>query len=131
MNRVALVVAVVIGAVPLSAFAQFPEGKGSGGANRAWSEKKPYADLFITPDAQKPDTQRTVPKPFELFSGGAVAAPPRVVCGMTVLQADPSVDPRILRKPGVETAGRGTLKPNLPRNNPEYKIRKVEPPVCY
>ena len=130
MNRVALVIAVVIAAIPLSALAQFPEGKGSGGANRAWSGKKPYARLFIAPDAQKPDAERRDPKPTELLPQSVVVTPPRVVCGMTVVQADPGVDPHILVKPDVPNAGRRDLKPNLPRRT-EYKIQKVTPPICH
>jgi hypothetical protein len=129
MNRVALLIAVVIGAIPLSALGQFPERQGSGDAETL-SGKKPYARLFIAPDAQKPETERTDPKPFELLPGRVVVAPPRVVCGMTVVQADPSVDPNILVKPDVEAAGRMKLKPTLPRRT-EYKIQKVEPPICH
>ncbi len=130
MNRVALVIAVVVAAIPLSALAQFPEGKGSGDASRAWSGKKPYASLFIAPDAQKPDAERRDPKPIELLPQGVVATPPKVVCGMTVVQADPGVDPHILVKPDVPSTNRTDLKPNLPRGT-EYKIQKVAPPICH
>ena len=130
MNRVSLVIAVVIAAIPLSALAQFPEGKGSGGANRTWSGKKPYARLFIAPDAQKPDAERRDPKPIALQPQGVVVTPPRVVCGMTVVQADPSVDPHILVKPDVTNTSRMNLKPMLPRRT-EYKIQKVAPPICH
>ena len=111
MNRVALVIAVVIAAIPLSALAQFPEGKGSA-TRRAWSGKKPYASLFIAPDAQKPDTEQERSEIDRALPRTRRLTPPRVVCGMTVVQADPDVDPEILVKPDVERQPQG-LKPKL------------------
>ena len=49
---------------------------------------------------------------------------------MTVVQADPGVDPHMLLKPDVTNAGRKNLKPSLPART-EYKIQKVQPPICH
>ena len=72
-------------------------------------QKGPYARLFtapeieIQPQRQEPQVQ---PQPKS----------PRVVCGMTVIQADPSVDPRMV----------------IPRvdDGPRHAIRTITPPVC-
>jgi hypothetical protein len=45
-----------------------------------------------------------------------VSARPRIVCGTTLLDADPKVDPRI-QLPTVETKGK-------------FSIRAVQPPIC-
>ena len=39
-----------------------------------------------------------------------------VVCGMTVIAADPGIDPKIVHP--------------VPEDTASYKIRRIEPPVC-
>ena len=63
--------------------------------------KGPYAKLF-----------QIVPGPSGQPGAGK---PPRVVCGMTLIPADPNVDPRIR-----------VVVPSTP----EHKIRAVPPPIC-
>jgi hypothetical protein len=46
---------------------------------------------------------------------------PRVVCGMTLLPAPPSVDPKIAGKEPLE-------KPKTPTT---YSIRPVQPSICW
>jgi hypothetical protein len=48
-----------------------------------------------------------------------VAAAPqsRIVCGMTVIQADPQVDPKMVIR--------------APENGPDQKIVRIEPPACH
>ncbi len=41
--------------------------------------------------------------------------PPRVVCGMTVLPADPLADPRMVKAPPMDT---------------RFAIRAIKPPLC-
>jgi hypothetical protein len=108
--------AVLVMVIPVSARGQFPQRKGSGDGIAGWQEKNPFAGLFITPDTQKrepSDRQRKDPVSVER----AAVAPPTVVCGMTVVQADPAVDPNILVKPV-----RGKI---------DYKIRSIAPPICH
>jgi hypothetical protein len=84
----------------------------------------------ITPDAQKsePSEPRIVERP------GVAVVPPTVVCGMTVVRADPGVDPNMLVKPDVVkpdvvTPGRRNLGPM--RGKTEYKMRSITPPICH
>jgi hypothetical protein len=44
------------------------------------------------------------------------AAKPKVLCGMTVIPADPSIDPKF------------TIAP--PDRQTKYTIRAIEPPIC-
>lgn len=111
VSLTALAVAAVV--IPLSARGQLSERKGSAGAIAAGPEKNPYAALFITQDKQKPDTQNKSP---EIVQGVPGRVPPRVVCGMTVFQADPDVDPKILQKPV--------------RGDVDYKIKSMTSPIC-
>ncbi len=48
-----------------------------------------------------------------------VAAAPqsRIVCGMTVIQADPTLDPKMVIR--------------APENGPDQKIVRIEPPACH
>ena len=48
-----------------------------------------------------------------------VAAAPqsRIVCGMTVIQADPAIDPKMVIR--------------APENGPDQKIVRIEPPACH
>ena len=41
----------------------------------------------------------------------------RIVCGMTVIQADPTIDPKMVLR--------------VPENGPDHKIVRVEPPACH
>ncbi len=118
--------AVLVVVIPLSARGQLPESKGSGDASPGWQEKNPYGRLFVTPDAQKsePSEPRIVERP------GVAVVPPTVVCGMTVVQADPGVDPKMLVKPDLVTPGRRNLKPTT-RFHTDYKIRSIAPPICH
>lgn len=62
--------------------------------------KNPFSKLFA------PDPK---PQPRE-------AGKPTVVCGMTLIPADPSIDPKIVVAPQ--------------RGNTRFTIRAVPPPVC-
>jgi hypothetical protein len=61
--------------------------------------------LFPTPTFNQPPDARTTP-----------ATKPTVVCGLTVIPADPNVDPGIRHE--------------VPEGGPRYQIRSVDPKVC-
>jgi hypothetical protein len=76
---------------------------------RGGQQTNPFASLFgakPTPGASTPAQQ----------SQWSSAQKPAVVCGMTVLPADPTIDPRIR-----VTAFRSGIR---------FTIRSVRPPVC-
>lgn len=67
----------------------------------------PFRRLFQVPSPQPaPSAQAAAPRADE----------PRVVCGMTMIPADPNVDPGIAVRPSAD----GT----------RFTIRAVEPPIC-
>jgi len=101
---------------------------GSARAAAPWQEKNLYAGIFVTPDQQKPDPQKAPPT-IRTLPGRVATAPPRVVCGMTIVQADPGVDPKMLVKPDLVNPGRANLEPN--RGKIDFKIRALTPPVCH
>jgi hypothetical protein len=47
----------------------------------------------------------------------ATANRPKVVCGMTIIPADPKIDPKMLFAPKSD-------------NGVEYKLRAIDPPIC-
>jgi hypothetical protein len=144
MNRIGsgatflIAIAVVVGAVPSGA--QFSAAEGPAGSAAGLREKNPYGALFITqdkqkPDAQNPDTKKPDPKKPDMQKmkpligqpafGRTGAAPSRVVCGMTVIQADPDVDPKIVHRPQPERQG-----PRPDGGHIDYKARPITSPLC-
>jgi hypothetical protein len=144
MNRIGsgatflIAIAVVVGAVPSGA--QFSAAEGPAGSAAGLREKNPYGALFITqdkqkPDAQNPDTKKPDPKKPDMQKmkpligqpafGRTGAAPSRVVCGMTVIQADPDVDPKIVHRPQPERRG-----PRQDGGHIDYKARPITSPIC-
>lgn len=90
MRNAAVVMVMVFAAVP--AFAD-------------QAAKNPYRNLFRAQELLKEAqaTQRSKPAPT-------------VVCGMTIIPADPSIDPKMAIAPK--------------KDGIEPKIRAIEPPVC-
>jgi hypothetical protein len=79
-------------------------------AQSAWQRRSnPYSSLFQPAPLVKPGehTQAMPPPP---------PAKPKVVCGMTVIPADPRIDPKF------------TIAP--PDRQTKYTIRAIEPPIC-
>ena len=76
------------------------------GALRKTERPNPYGNLF---KAQQLLQQAVADK--------AGDAKPKVVCGMLIIPADPSLDPKMRITPPQD--------PNV-----EYKIRAIDPPVC-
>jgi hypothetical protein len=66
----------------------------------------PYSGLFQVQDLSAAAKQQEAPAPPQ----------PRVVCGMSVIPTDPSIDPKIFieRKP----------------DDTRYTIRSIPPPIC-
>jgi len=78
------------------------------GALRKEQAKDPYQQLFAAQQALKSAQQKA----------GVEQLKPKVVCGMMIVPADPTIDPKMRITP--------PQNPNL-----EYKIRVIEPPVCF
>ncbi len=79
------------------------------GALRKEQSKDPYKQLFEAQTALK----------LAMAQAQAKTSPlePKVVCGMMIVPADPTIDPKMRITP--------PQNPNL-----EYKIRVIEPPMC-
>ena len=82
------------------------------GALRKEQSKDPYKQLF--------EAQTALKLAMAQAQAQAKTSPlkPKVVCGMMIIPADPTLDPKMRITP--------PQSPNL-----EYKIRVIEPPVCF
>jgi hypothetical protein len=76
------------------------------GALRQKKPSDPYRQLFQSQQALK-----------QALDGQTGTRQPKIVCGMLVVPADPSIDPKMRITPPQD--------PNV-----EYKIRAIEPPMC-
>ena len=79
----------------------------------------PQAQPFQLPRPRQ-QPQPSFPPPTLELGPAATPAKPRVVCGMTLIPADPATDPKIA-KPGPETKRDGT----------KFTIRAVQPSICW
>jgi hypothetical protein len=91
-----------------------PQATPQFGALRPAQSADPYRKLFDVHrklfDVREPSA--AVPKPAPDSSPR-----PKVVCGMTMIPADPNIDPKM---------------PAAPRSDgTNYTIRAVEPPICW
>jgi hypothetical protein len=82
-----------------------PKLDGAGDAS-----KDPFSRLFVQ------DRNRTPLYPEPDVVRAREIDPRRIVCGMTVIQADPSVDPKMVIP--------------APPNSDQFRIRRITPPVC-
>jgi hypothetical protein len=82
-------------------------------------KKGPFENLFRNLPKNPPDPDVAAALVEQ------VAARTKVVCGLTMLQVDPNTDPKIRRDVSAATG----QKPNLIRQ-PDFKIRRITPPVC-
>lgn len=105
----AIAVTVLAGAVTLSADQPVnPQANAKFGALRRTPPASPYEKLFELRGALNNAVEQSQPAP---------APKSRVVCGMTVIEVDPAIDPKIgVTPPGDEKT--------------RYTIRAVEPPIC-
>lgn len=76
----------------------------------------PYKKLFQQPSLEKAALQQQVQE--VLRQAQARQQRPRVVCGMTLLPADPVIDPKMAIEP-----------PS--RDGVRHTIRAIEPPACW
>jgi hypothetical protein len=107
--RNAAVVVVILLAVPVFAGQSAPAPKLSTGfgAHRPAQAKDPFTQLFAARQALKEAVAEAKAWPVK----------PRIVCGMLIVPADPSVDPKIAVTPPKDSE----LK---------YTIRGIEPLIC-
>ena len=82
-------------------------------------KKGPFENLFQSLPKNLPDPDVVAALVEQL------AANTKVVCGLTMLQVDPSTDPKIRR----DLSAAHARTPNLSRQ-PDFKIRRITPPVC-
>jgi len=112
MRNAAIVVIVFAVTVPVFGDQSSinPQAAVKFGALRREQSKDPYKRLFEAQTALK----------LAMAQAQARTSPlkPKVVCGMTIVPADPTIDPKMRITP--------PQNPNL-----EYKIRVLEPPVCF
>ena len=112
MRNAAIVVIMLAVTVPVFGDQSSIDPKASMrfGALRKEQPKDPYKQLF--------DAQQALQAAAGQARAQTAPLPPTVVCGMMIVPADPTVDPKMLITP--------PQNPNL-----EYKIRVIEPTVCF
>jgi hypothetical protein len=110
VRNAVLISAILLGmAIPVAAdqTAGSPQANARFGALRPAQGANPYEKLFQSREALK-----------QAVGQQTKAAPKtRIVCGMMIVEADPTLDPKMLVTP-----------PQDPRLS--YAIRVFEPPVC-
>lgn len=74
-------------------------------------ERNPCAKLFVTPDAK---TVHVTPIPGAPAGVRLNHPTPKIICGMTVLEANPDIDRRMI----------------VPPPSGDFKIRIIEPTIC-
>ena len=85
------------------------------GSELAPQRKQPFTRIFPTP-RQNPSTLRFgVPVPQN--STPKPTMQPRVVCGMVVVPVAPAADAKMVKRPTADV-------------QPDFKIRKIAPPIC-
>ena len=79
-------------------------------ANWTPDKKNPYSRLFQPSPTIQPSRQPATALP------PGVAGKPEIKCGMTVIPADPSIDPQIAI--------------SRPPDGTRFTIRAIDPPIC-
>ena len=110
MRNTAIVVLMLLVTVPVFGDQSSinPKATVQFGALRRQQSKDPYQQLFAARQALENAQQQ---------KAAAESLKPKVVCGMMIVPADPTIDPKMRITP--------PQNPNL-----EYKIRVIEPPIC-
>lgn len=108
MRKPALVLLLMLVAAPVFGEQSAPNPRTNAflGALRTAGQANPYGRLF---QARPPLAQAVAEAPQD--------SRPKVVCGMLIVPADPTLDPRMRITPPQD--------PKL-----EYKIRSIDPPIC-
>ena len=111
-NTLLLALTVATVAVPVLA-EQAPSTPPAGiqlGASRPAQAATPYARLF--------ETQEALKKALQEKSAGLASAPKsKIVCGMTVIEVGPALDPKMAVTPPKDSKTR-------------FTIRAIDPPIC-
>jgi hypothetical protein len=112
IGLLALVATVQAGTSPPEAASQAAVIPVTSGRQSAPNKGGPFAKLFVPPQETK--------KRVQLYPQGArqqtLQTAPKIVCGMTVLPADPTVDPKMIQRPSETTV--------------TAFIRRIPPPTC-
>ena len=87
------------------------------------SKKAPSENLFQNRPQQPPDPDVVAGLVEQL------ADKTKVVCGLTMTQVDPKMDPKIRRDISAASAPAPAQNPDL-NKQPDFKIRRVTPTVC-
>lgn len=88
----------------------------SQGSGSAAALVRPAPKSAWTPDRKNPYSRLFVGARQLSTPAAPVAGKPEIKCGMTVIPADPSIDPRIAISPQTD----GT----------RFTIRAIDPPIC-
>jgi hypothetical protein len=111
MRNAAVVVLMLVASVPVfgdqPAVQPNPPSTARFGALRQVNPSNPYSNLFKAQAALKKAVEEH----------GTTGAKPRVVCGMTIIEANPRIDPKM--------ALEAPKPPDV-----RYTIRAIDPPVC-
>jgi hypothetical protein len=117
MRHAILIVSMTLltGAIPLSADQQavVPSANAKIGALRNAQTSSPYSKLFEVRSALTQAVQQESQKAAPTTS----APKKRIVCGMTIIEVGPELDPKMAIAPPKDQSVR-------------YTIRAIEPPVC-
>ena len=80
-------------------------------------QKNPFGNLFQPPVKTPSPPRLLFPRPtFNQRLDLPVAPNPTVVCGLTLIPADPKVD--------------SAIRHDVPENGPRFSIRSVDPKLC-
>ena len=79
-------------------------------------DKRPFAKLFSAEAAATPEREE-LKKAAQQAGKRSARAAAKVVCGMVVLEPDPTLDPGFVKRIDPDTAA-------------SAKIRKIAPPAC-
>jgi hypothetical protein len=108
------VIALLLAAAP--AWADQPSSSPSSTTGLgALRSSDPYKKLFELQTDSKFELQNDWKKMLGQTREGTIAKP-KLVCGMTIIPADPKIDPKMVIA--------------LPSGGVDYKIRAVDPPIC-
>lgn len=112
---IALAVAQAPGSIPST---REPAGPGpitfrAEGRSESAVGAQPFRKLFTAPE----DTQKARLQAAAALERQAFDAQPRVVCGMTVIQADPRFDQKMIHRPA-------------PSSTTTFHIKRIPPPAC-
>jgi hypothetical protein len=106
---------LLTGAIPLSADQQAVASSANAqlGALRNAQTSSPYSKLFEVRSA----LTQAVQQEAQQAAQAAGAPKTRVVCGMTIIEVGPELDPKMAVSPPKD-------------DNVRYTIRAIDPPVC-